>query len=140
MVQNLRDIKQHCRKPTVENYQPRYAYKGRLKKKFNWRPINENDMLLQQNNEPQTDLGPRRKFCMLLGYSGTNYMGAQRQWQSYDNTIEEILLKALLQIDWITPFEYRYPHRFGFEGASRTDKGVSAIRQCYAFFARKLLF
>lgn len=82
------------------------------------------------------DVGPLRKFCMLLGYSGADYMGSQRLWNTYDNTIEEVLLKAMLESNWITPLVYRYPHRISFESASRTDKGVSAARQCFSFMAR----
>lgn len=139
MVANVRDFKLKCRQPTPESYLPRYSYKGRIKKGIKWRQISDYDLSLQQNNEPETDFGPRRKFCMLLSYSGANYMGSQRQWQSYDNTIEEMVLKALLRNNWITHLEYRYPKRISFESASRTDKGVSAARQCFSLFARELI-
>lgn len=82
--------------------------------------------------------GNPKKICLLLGYSGGKYNGCQRQKNSLQNTIEEHLLKALLKNEWITPYDYYNSHKIDFERASRTDKGVSAARQCISLLMSKL--
>lgn len=117
--------------PTRITYKPRYAYTGYIKK-YQWKPIVKEDAL---EKEPYYEW--KVKFCMLLGYSGGNYVGMQMQRNAYSNTIEEYLLKALLKNEWMTKKAYKHPHTIEFQRASRTDKGVSAARQCCSLLLRK---
>lgn len=45
------------------------------------------------------------------------------------NTIEEVLLNAMLKNDWITEEVFNQPQLIQFQRAARTDKGVSAAQQ-----------
>lgn len=76
---------------------------------------------------------------MLISYSGANYNGCQRQPTRDPLTIEEQLLKVLLQNQWITPMDHRHTAQIEFARASRTDKRVSAVRQCISLLLRKLI-
>ncbi|CAH2001968.1 unnamed protein product [Acanthoscelides obtectus] len=69
----------------------------------------------------------RRKFAILLGYSGVNYFGMQRN--PYTKTIEEDLFKALHKAKFINDLCYDQVQNMQFQRAARTDKGVSAVRQ-----------
>lgn len=77
----------------------------------------------------------RRKFCLLLGYAGANYFGMQRNPEV--STIEEVLLTAMLKHKWITDEGFKQPQMVHFQRAARTDKGVSAARQCVSLKLRK---
>ncbi|XP_018560852.1 tRNA pseudouridine synthase A [Anoplophora glabripennis] len=69
----------------------------------------------------------RRKFCLLMGYSGVGYYGMQRN--PHTKTIEEDLFKALFKIGLINEDCYNQVQNMQFQRAARTDKGVSAARQ-----------
>ncbi|ENN71395.1 pseudouridylate synthase 1 homolog [Dendroctonus ponderosae] len=69
----------------------------------------------------------RRKFAILMGYSGVGYYGMQRNRDT--KTIEEDLFKALLDADFINEECYNQVQNMQFQRAARTDKGVSAARQ-----------
>ncbi|XP_059613533.1 pseudouridylate synthase 1 homolog [Phlebotomus argentipes] len=69
----------------------------------------------------------RKKSVIMLGYSGKNYFGMQRN--EGVKTVEEELLAAMLKHKWITDEAYNMPQSISFQRAARTDKGVSAIRQ-----------
>lgn len=77
----------------------------------------------------------RRKSIVLLGYSGINYSGMQRNPRA--STIEEELLKAMLNQKWITDEAFDQPQALCFQRAARTDKGVSACRQIVSLKIRK---
>lgn len=79
----------------------------------------------------------RRKSLIVMGYSGVNYYGMQRN--PGFSTIEEELLMAMKKCEWITPESYDQPQWIGFQRAARTDKGVSAMTQCVSLKLRKLL-
>uniref|UniRef100_A0A6G1SNT9 Pseudouridylate synthase 1 homolog n=1 Tax=Aceria tosichella TaxID=561515 RepID=A0A6G1SNT9_9ACAR len=68
-----------------------------------------------------------RRFCLMLSYCGKQYSGMQRNPGA--TTIEECLLKALRDSDFITDEHYARPQLIYFQRAARTDKHVSAIRQ-----------
>uniref|UniRef100_A0A336LXT1 Pseudouridylate synthase 1 homolog n=1 Tax=Culicoides sonorensis TaxID=179676 RepID=A0A336LXT1_CULSO len=70
----------------------------------------------------------RKKSLVVLGYSGVNYYGMQRNPGC--PTIEEELLTAMKKCEWITQEGYDQPQWIGFQRAARTDKGVSACIQC----------
>ncbi|KAM3962165.1 LOW QUALITY PROTEIN: pseudouridine synthase 1 [Aphomia sociella] len=69
----------------------------------------------------------KKKMAMLLGYCGVDYYGMQRN--PGVRTIEEDLLKALLDTKYITEDDYNNQQNAQFQRSSRTDKGVSAARQ-----------
>ncbi|XP_041983087.1 tRNA pseudouridine synthase A isoform X2 [Aricia agestis] len=69
----------------------------------------------------------KKKMAMLLGYCGVNYYGMQRN--PGVPTIEEDLLKALLDAKYITEEDFANQQNAQFQRSSRTDKGVSAARQ-----------
>lgn len=77
----------------------------------------------------------KRKFCLLMGYSGANYLGMQRNPSV--KTIEEELLKALLANKYVSDENFRQPQNIHFQRAARTDKGVSAVRQLCSMKLRK---
>lgn len=79
----------------------------------------------------------RRKSLIVMGYSGVNYYGMQRN--PGFSTIEEELLTAMKKCEWITPDSYDQPQWIGFQRAARTDKGVSAMTQCVSLKLRKLI-
>lgn len=66
-------------------------------------------------------------MAMLLGYCGVDYYGMQRN--PGVRTIEEDLLKALLEAKYINEEDFNTQQNTQFQRSSRTDKGVSASRQ-----------
>lgn len=81
---------------------------------------------------------PLVNHCMMLSYSGTKYYGIQRLRQEGAPTIEEVLFKAMLDNKWITDEAFEQPFSIRFQQGSRTDKGVSAVRQCCSIRLREL--
>ncbi|KAG7309413.1 hypothetical protein JYU34_005379 [Plutella xylostella] len=69
----------------------------------------------------------KKKMAMLLGYCGVDYYGMQRN--PGVPTIEEELLKALLEAKYISDEDFKNQQNAQFQRSSRTDKGVSAARQ-----------
>lgn len=124
-------------------YKPRYD--GRAKKR-NWVDYNRNAetqavdeaaIAEKRANFNPADRIKRKKCCLLLGYSGVNYFGMQRNPEM--KTIEEDLLAAMLKVNWITEDAYKQAQTIQFQRAARTDKGVSAARQCVSLKLRKNL-
>lgn len=64
----------------------------------------------------------RRKFVLLMGYSGVNYLGMQRN-PGY-KTIEEELFQALKNINLVTSIDFDQIQNISFQRAARTDKGM----------------
>lgn len=77
----------------------------------------------------------RKKTAILLGYSGSNYFGMQRNPGM--QTIEEELFKAMLKHKWVTEEMFEQAQIACFQRAARTDKGVSAARQVCSLKLRK---
>ncbi|KAK7077696.1 tRNA pseudouridine synthase 1 [Halocaridina rubra] len=69
----------------------------------------------------------RKKFALLLSYSGKGYLGMQRNHGF--RTIEGDLLHAMVEANLMTEEGVQVPQLFQFQRAARTDKGVSAARQ-----------
>ena len=80
----------------------------------------------------------RKKSIVLLGYSGIKYSGMQRNPGA--STIEEELLKGMLNQKWITDEAFELPQALCFQRAARTDKGVSACRQIVSLKIRKYYY
>ncbi|RWS25507.1 tRNA pseudouridine synthase A-like protein [Leptotrombidium deliense] len=68
-----------------------------------------------------------KKYAILISYCGAGYYGLQRN-QSLP-TIESELLDAFLKSEVITKEQHENPWTIYFQKASRTDKGVSALKQ-----------
>ncbi|XP_068228954.1 pseudouridylate synthase 1 homolog isoform X1 [Palaemon carinicauda] len=69
----------------------------------------------------------RRKYALLLSYSGKGYLGMQRN--PGFRTIEGDLLDAMKHANLMTDEGLQCPQMFQFQRAARTDKGVSAAKQ-----------
>lgn len=63
----------------------------------------------------------RRKFVLLMGYSGVGYLGMQRN--PGKKTIEEELFQALHKSDLINSTDFGQVQNVSFQRAARTDKG-----------------
>lgn len=64
----------------------------------------------------------RRKFVLLMGYSGVGYLGMQRN--PGKATIEEELFKALKSVEMINSLDFGQVQNLSFQRAARTDKGM----------------
>lgn len=113
----------------------RHRYDGRSKKR-RWVFDRRDDNVKRERTAPE-DRVKRRKYLMVLGYAGANYIGMQRNPDV--NTIEEELLKAMFKHKLITEESFNQPQYSHFQRAARTDKGVSAARQCISLKLRKSL-
>lgn len=85
------------------------------------------------SQDVNTEKIKRRKFVLMLGYSGVNYYGMQRNPGM--KTIEEELFKALLKVNLIDQISFEQVQNMAFQRAARTDKGnyklVIVISQIY---------
>lgn len=74
---------------------------------------------------------PKRKVAIVFGYIGEKYYGLQWNRNPECPTVEESLLRALFETDMISPSNMssvKLLQQLGFERASRTDRGVHALR------------
>ncbi|KAK5579879.1 hypothetical protein RB653_009567 [Dictyostelium firmibasis] len=81
---------------------------------------------LQNKTKVTTDESRKKKVAIILGYSGTNYAGMQKNPGL--KTIEEELEHALFRTGGISPDNMYYQQKVDWVRCARTDKGVSAIR------------
>lgn len=126
-AEQLKEDKQELQKAKRERYN------GKVKRR-DWAPETEEAKKLRLENP--VERVKRKKALVLLGYSGVNYAGMQRNREV--KTIEEELLKAMLKNDWITEEGFKSPQQAFFQRAARTDKGVSAARQVVSLKLRKI--
>ena len=72
----------------------------------------------------------KRKYCIAFGYVGEKYYGLQYNKDPTHPTVEEMLMKALHEAGLITKENMEGPtlHKISWQRASRTDKGVHALR------------
>lgn len=99
-------------------------YNGAIKKRKWEDPPADPDAV--RNFDPASRV-KKRKCIILMGYSGVNYLGMQRNPGT--KTIEEDLLVAMLKHGWISEEAFGQPQQVQFQRAARTDKGVSAATQ-----------
>ncbi|XP_037037515.1 tRNA pseudouridine synthase A [Bradysia coprophila] len=125
MSEALKADKNKGKNKPEDGYKSRYN--GRVKKR-QWEDYGSEGNPEKRANFNPEDRVKRRKWCLLLGYSGANYYGMQRNPDV--KTIEEELLVAMLKRKWITEEGFKLPQQIQFQRAARTDKGVSAARQC----------
>lgn len=69
-----------------------------------------------------------KKMACMLSFSGKDYMGMQNQRSQGLKTIEGELLEAFHKAGHIDPEWLDNPQKAFFQRASRTDKGVSALK------------
>ncbi|XP_046386902.1 tRNA pseudouridine synthase A isoform X2 [Ischnura elegans] len=81
----------------------------------------------EEPKNPKLEKVKRKKMAVLLAYSGSGYLGMQRNPGM--KTIEEELLGAMKTANLISDEAYEHPQEVQFQRAARTDKGVSAARQ-----------
>lgn len=123
-----------------EMYQPRHNYSGYLKKST-WMYFK--DKINNKKSEPINYSQNDRKnifwknHCLLMGYSGDNYCGMQ--YNPNVPTIENELFNAMHKHDWITQENKEKPWTIQFQRGSRTDRGVSAVRQVCSLWLRAFL-
>lgn len=121
------DEKMEKKQENYQNKKKMQKYNGKVKKR-QW----EFDDTDSPNKKASKDFEPsdrvkRKKSVVLLGYSGVNYFGMQKNPGM--KTIEDDLLNAMLKNDWITEEVFQQPQLIQFQRAARTDKGVSAAQQ-----------
>lgn len=109
-------------------------YDGRSKKR-RWENRRDDDNDTKRVRTNPEERIKKRKYCMLLGYAGANYHGMQRNPDV--NTIEEELLKVLFKNKLIDENGFKQSQNINFQRAARTDKGVSAARQCCSMKLRE---
>ncbi|XP_044736563.1 tRNA pseudouridine synthase A isoform X2 [Chrysoperla carnea] len=109
---------------TIEVKKPKYD--GRIKKR-KWEERVNSDESNEKKVCGDFERIKRRKYAMLIAYSGVNYFGMQRNPGM--QTIEEELINALYKTKFITEEAFNQMQTIQFQRAARTDKGVSAARQ-----------
>lgn len=72
----------------------------------------------------------REKVAIIFGYSGYGYFGLQQNYDAQHPTIEAALVEALHAVGYISEenMQGQFMRKIQWERASRTDKGVSALR------------
>lgn len=110
-------------------------YNGKVRRR-EWQEESEEAKRARMENP--VERVKRKKSLILMGYSGVNYSGMQRNPGC--KTIEDELFRAMLKNDWITEEANKTPQQAFFQRASRTDKGVSAARQVVSLKLRKFTF
>lgn len=123
----------HTKSAQMDNTVKKVRYDGRSKKRA-WQERrqsnSENDLKktkLENGENKVFERIKRKKYAMLLGYCGVDYLGMQRNPGT--KTIEEDILKALLKVNYINEEHYNQVQSMQFQRSCRTDKGVSAVRQ-----------
>ncbi|GJQ87875.1 hypothetical protein Trydic_g1146 [Trypoxylus dichotomus] len=122
--ESLKISEKMCDSPNVLK-KPRYD--GRTKKRKWEERRTDNGEAFETKKEKNEERIKRRKYALLLGYSGVDYYGMQRNPTM--KTIEEELFKVLLTTDLINEEAFNQIQTIHYQRAARTDKGVSAARQ-----------
>lgn len=117
-----RGLERHRQKRQIA--EPKSRYNGIVKKRKWEDPPSDPEAV--KDFDPATRV-KKRKCIILLGYSGVDYLGMQRNPGT--KTIEEDLLAAMLKHAWISDEAFKQPQQIQFQRAARTDKGVSAATQ-----------
>ena len=80
----------------------------------------------------------KNKVVFLLGYLGRKYHGSASNGDPLHPTVEDALLRALLQCKLIDkqPNEDGWASKLSFQRASRTDRGVDALRNAISINIR----
>ncbi|XP_046648723.1 tRNA pseudouridine synthase A-like isoform X2 [Daphnia pulicaria] len=99
--------------------------------KSNKRSFDKTDDVKNGKTLEETNKKPRfqkkKKFAILLSYSGQNYLGMQ--FNHGFKTVEGELFQAFMKLEIMDDESFKSPQTVHFQRAARTDKGVSAVRQ-----------
>ena len=79
---------------------------------------------------PDDNTSVKRKYIILHGYLGTNYMGSQIN--PNERTIEKVLERSLLLSGVISEDNFGWLDKISWTRTARTDKGVHAVSNCVA--------
>eukprot|EP00062_Callorhinchus_milii_P021673 gi/632978632/ref/XP_007906022.1/ PREDICTED: tRNA pseudouridine synthase A, mitochondrial isoform X1 [Callorhinchus milii] len=128
---------QHSQPQETNEEQPgRNEQEGKKRKKENTEESGENQedikrlKAVNEESEEHNKKYPKRKVVLLLAYSGKGYHGMQRNvGSSQFKTIEDELVKALVQAECIPESHGDDMKKMSFQRSARTDKGVSAAGQ-----------
>lgn len=139
MSESLKEIKKAQEEGKEKApYKPRYRYDiRRNKNKRQWEDDNRTpeEIAAKKASMNPEDKVKRKKSVILMGYSGVNYYGMQRN--PGQKTIEEDLFAAMFKNKWITEESFNQAQFANFQRAARTDKGVSAARQICSIKLRR---
>lgn len=135
-IEDQAEKKKEKHEETIKKWnQRKERYNGKIKRR-DWTPETDEAKKARLEEIGEVDRVKRKKTVVMLGYSGVNYCGMQRNKEVH--TIEEELLKAMLKHGWINQEGFNSPQQAFFQRAARTDKGVSAARQIVSLKLRKL--
>ncbi|KAM7360490.1 pseudouridine synthase 1 isoform 1-T1 [Cochliomyia hominivorax] len=128
-LEQQQELKKQEREEAIESTKEMKQLKRNLKRRkwVDWKTEDEEKGDVKRPPFNPADRVKRKKTAILLGYSGANYFGMQRNPGM--QTIEEELFKAMLKHKWITEEMFEQAQLACFQRAARTDKGVSAARQ-----------
>lgn len=131
VIDDMADQKVEVRERKQERKQfKKERYNGKFKRR-DWTPETEDAKKARLDAAAERgdvfERVKRKKCAVLLGYSGVNYCGMQRNINM--PTIEEEIMKAMLKHKWINQEIFDRPQQGMFQRCARTDKGVSAARQ-----------
>lgn len=128
-LEQQQEIKKQDKEEAIESTKEMKRLKRNLKRRkwVDWKTEDEEKGDVKRAPFNPADRVKRKKTAILLGYSGANYFGMQRNPGMA--TIEEELFKAMLKHKWVTEDMFEQAQLACFQRAARTDKGVSAARQ-----------
>ncbi|CAI2369506.1 unnamed protein product [Moneuplotes crassus] len=75
---------------------------------------------------------PKRKTVMIVGYNGADFCGSQKQSEDGIRTVESDLEKALFEAGMIDYRNYGDLKKIRWTRATRTDKRVHALQNCFS--------
>lgn len=73
---------------------------------------------------------PKQRIALLVGYNGSEFSGSQKN--PGVRTVEEELEKALYRLGMIAEFNFGDLKKIGWNRATRTDKWVHALQNCFS--------
>jgi hypothetical protein len=82
--------------------------------------VNEKAAEEETNKRPRSQ--KKKKFAILMSYSGQNYLGMQ--FNHGFKTVEGELFQAFLKLEIMDDESFKFPQTVHFQRAARTDKGV----------------
>jgi hypothetical protein len=86
--------------------------------------VKNEKMLEETNKRPRSQ--KKKKFAILLSYSGQNYLGMQ--FNHGFKTVEGELFQAFLKLEIMDDESFKSPQAVHFQRAARTDKGVICLK------------
>lgn len=136
MSEGLKEIREKTQQDKADKSRNRYDIR-RNKNKRAWEDDHRTpeEIAAKRASMNPEDKVKRKKSVVLMGYSGVNYFGMQRN--PGQKTIEEDLFVAMFKNKWMTEESFNQAQYANFQRAARTDKGVSAARQICSIKLRR---